>query len=118
MPKPTAVPFVPRPRFSDAATIIMVTVVAMAFCAAGFFFIFYHVSLKYRAALALVLPVPFAETTIIFRGALLGMLALFTKEPEPPVGDDRSPVDVIIPAFNEAEVIEDTLWAIEVAARK
>lgn len=118
MPKPTAVPFIPRPRFSDAATIIIVTVVAMAFCAAGFFFVFYQVSERYRAALALVLPVPFAETTIIIRGALLGILSMVTKNPEPPVGDDRPPVDVIIPAFNEEEVIEDTLWAIEVAARR
>jgi cellulose synthase/poly-beta-1,6-N-acetylglucosamine synthase-like glycosyltransferase len=118
LPKPTAVPFVPRPRFSDNATIIAVTLIAMAICAAGFFFVFYEVSARYRSALALVLPVPFAETTIILRGVLLGILAYLTRQPEPAIGDERPPIDVIIPAYNEEEVIQDTLLAIEVAAAR
>jgi cellulose synthase/poly-beta-1,6-N-acetylglucosamine synthase-like glycosyltransferase len=60
--------------------------------------------------------VPFAEGSFIIRSALLALVNGFTVRPDPPVGDERPPIDVIIPAYNEAEVIVETLQAIEVAA--
>ncbi len=116
LPKPSAVPFAKRPRASDAATLIGVTVAAMAICMAGLLVIFEWANPRYQPALALVLPVPFAEGSFIIRSALLALVNGFTVLPDPPVGDDRPPIDVIIPAYNEAEVIEETLKAIDVAA--
>jgi cellulose synthase/poly-beta-1,6-N-acetylglucosamine synthase-like glycosyltransferase len=116
LPRPSAVPFAKRPRLADALTLIGVTVAAMAICMTGLLVIFQWANPKYRPALALVLPVPFAEGSFIIRTALLALVNGFTVVPEPPVGNDRPPIDVIIPAYNEEEVIEETLKAIDVAA--
>ena len=116
LPKPSAVPFVRRPRLSDAWALIGVTLAAMAICMTGLLVIFHLADPAWRPALALVLPVPFAEGSFIVRSALLALVNGFTIRPEPPVGDERPPIDVIIPAFNEADVIAETLEAIDVAA--
>ncbi len=78
--------------------------------------IFHLANPEWRPALSLVLPVPFAEGSFLIRSALLALVNGFTVRPEPPVGDERPPIDVIIPAYNEAEVIVETLQAIDVAA--
>jgi cellulose synthase/poly-beta-1,6-N-acetylglucosamine synthase-like glycosyltransferase len=116
VPKPSAVPFVTRPRASDAATLIGVTVVAMALCMTGLLVVFNLADPRYQPALALLLPVPFAEGSFIVRTLLLAAVNGITVRPDPPVGDHRPPIDVIIPAYNEAAVIEETLRAIDVAA--
>jgi cellulose synthase/poly-beta-1,6-N-acetylglucosamine synthase-like glycosyltransferase len=116
LPRPSAVPFAKRPRASDAATLIGVTFAAMAICMTGLLFIFNLADPRYQPALALVLPVPFAEGSFIIRSALLALVNGFTVRPDPPVSDRRPPIDVIIPAYNEEEVIEETLKAIDVAA--
>ncbi len=109
LPKPSAVPFVRRPRLSDAWALVGVTVAAMAICMSGLLLIFHLADPAWRPALALVLPVPFAEGSFIVRSALLAVVNGFTIRPDPPVGDERPPIDVIIPAYNEADVIEETL---------
>ncbi len=116
VPKPSAVPFAKRPRASDAATLIGVTFAAMAICMTGLLVVFNLADPRYQPALALVLPVPFAEGSFIIRTALLALVNGFSVRPDPPVTDRRPPIDVIIPAFNEEEVIEGTLRAIDVAA--
>ena len=118
LPRPSTVPFAKRPRLSDAFTLVGVTVAAMAICMAGLLIIFHLANPEWRPALALVLPVPFAEGSFIIRTALLGLVNGLTVLPEPPVGDDRPPIDVIIPAYNEEEVIEATLEAIDKAATR
>ena len=116
LPKPSEVPFVKRPRLSDALTLLGVTVAAMAICMAGLLWIYHVADPALRPALALVLPVPFAEGSFVIRTMLLALVNGFTVRPEPPVGDDRPRIDVIIPAYNEEEVIEPTLRAIDAAA--
>ena len=116
LPKPSAVPFARRPRLSDAVTLVGITVAAMAICMAGLLVIFHLANPAYRPALALVLPVPFAEGSFVLRTALLALVNGLTVRPDPPVGDQRPDIDVIIPAYNEEEVIEETLEAIDVAA--
>jgi cellulose synthase/poly-beta-1,6-N-acetylglucosamine synthase-like glycosyltransferase len=116
LPKPSAVPFVKRPRASDAATLIGVTAAAMAICMAGLLAVFSRADPRYQPALSLLLPVPFAEGSFILRSALLALINGVSVRPEPPVGPDRPAIDVIIPAYNEEEVIVDTLRAIDVAA--
>jgi cellulose synthase/poly-beta-1,6-N-acetylglucosamine synthase-like glycosyltransferase len=116
LPKASTVPFVKRPRLADATVLIGVTLASMAICMTGLLLIFHLANPKYQPVLAILLPVPFAPVALGVRTALLALVNLFTIPPEPPVGDDRPPIDVIIPAFNEAEVIGDTLRAIDVAA--
>ncbi|MGA2835432.1 MAG: glycosyltransferase family 2 protein, partial [Acidimicrobiales bacterium] len=118
LPRPSAVPFAKRPRASDALTLLAVTVAAMAICMVGLLWIFHQANPAYRPALALVLPVPFAEGSFVIRSMLLGVVNGFSVRPDPPVGDDRPPIDVIIPAYNEEEVIEATLEAIDLAAAR
>ncbi len=116
LPRPSAVPFAKRPRLSDATTLIGVTFASLAICMAALLVIYHLADPALRPALALVLPVPFASGSFVVRTALLALVNGFTVRPEPPVSDVRPPIDVIIPAYNEEEVIEDTLRAIDVAA--
>jgi len=116
LPKPSAVPFATRPRLSDALTLVGVTVAAMAICMAGLLWIYHLADPAWRPALALVLPVPFAEGSFLVRTLLLAIVNGVTVRPEPPVGEDRPPIDVIIPAYNEEAVIGPTLEAIDAAA--
>ncbi|MGB7052112.1 MAG: glycosyltransferase family 2 protein [Acidimicrobiales bacterium] len=116
LPRPSAVPFVQRPRLADAWTLGGVTIAGMAICMSGLLLIFHFANPEWRPALSLVLPVPFAEGSFIIRSALLALVNGFTVRPDPPVGDERPPIDVIIPAYNEAVVIVETLQAIDVAA--
>jgi cellulose synthase/poly-beta-1,6-N-acetylglucosamine synthase-like glycosyltransferase len=118
LPGPSAVPFAKRPRASDAATLIGVTVAAMAICMAGLLLIFHLANPALRPALALVLPVPFAEGSFVVRTMLLALVNGATVRPDPPVSDRQPPIDVIIPAYNEEEVIGDTLLAIDTAASR
>ena len=116
MPKPSQVPFVRRPRVNDAATLIGVTVASLAISMAGVLALYHLADPAWRPALALLLPVPFAEGSFMLRTLFLAIINKMTVRPDPPVGDVRPPLDVIIPAYNEEEVIEDTLVAIDVAA--
>ena len=118
LPGPSAVPFAKRPRASDAATLIGVTVAAMAICMAGLLLIFHLANPALRPALALVLPVPFAEGSFVVRTMLLALVNGATVRPDPPVSDAQPPIDVIIPAYNEEEVIGATLEAIDTAAAR
>jgi cellulose synthase/poly-beta-1,6-N-acetylglucosamine synthase-like glycosyltransferase len=116
LPRPSAVPFARRPRAADAWALTGVTVAAMAICMSGLLLVFHLADPALRPVLALVLPVPFAEGSFMVRTALLALVNGFTVRPEPPVGEVRPPIDVIIPAYNEAEVITETLRAIDAAA--
>jgi cellulose synthase/poly-beta-1,6-N-acetylglucosamine synthase-like glycosyltransferase len=118
LPGRTAVPFAKRPRASDAATLIGVTVAAMAICMAGLLLIFHLANPALRPALSLVLPVPFAEGSFVIRSMLLALVNGVTVRPDPPVAPVQPPIDVIIPAYNEEEVIVDTLLAIDTAASR
>jgi cellulose synthase/poly-beta-1,6-N-acetylglucosamine synthase-like glycosyltransferase len=118
LPKPSAVPFAKRPRMSDALTLLGVTVAAMAICMAALLWIYHAADPAYRPALGLLLPVPFAEGSFIVRSMLLSVVNGFSVRPDPPVGDYQPPIDVIIPAYNEEEVIAPTLDAIDVAASR
>jgi cellulose synthase/poly-beta-1,6-N-acetylglucosamine synthase-like glycosyltransferase len=118
LPGPSAVPFAKRPRASDAATLIGVTVAAMAICMAGLLLIFHLANPALRPALSLVLPVPFAEGSFVIRSMLLALVNGVTVRPDPPVAAVQPPIDVIIPAYNEEEVIVDTLLAIDTAASR
>ena len=118
LPGPSAVPFAKRPRASDAATLIGVTIAAMAICMAGLLLIFHLANPALRPALALVLPVPFAEGSFVVRTMLLALVNGATVRPDPPVSEVQPPIDVIIPAYNEEEVIGDTLLTIDTAASR
>ncbi len=118
LPSPSAVPFAPRPRVSDATTLIGVTVAAMAICMAGLLLIYHFADPEWRPALALVLPVPFAEGSFVVRTLLLALVNGITVRPDPPVPEVQPPIDVIIPAYNEEEVLAETLVAIDVAAAR
>ena len=70
---------------------------------------------QFRPVLGLIAPLPFAFLVAIVRSGLLaGMGLIFLRQP--PIGDERPPIDVIIPAYNEAAVIVDTLKSIDAAA--
>lgn len=116
LPRPSAVPFVKRPRLNDALTIIGLTFASVAICTAGLVVIYQLADPAWRPALALVAPVPFAEGSSILRTTFLAVMDWLTAPKPPPVGQERPPIDVIVPAYNEAEVIVETLEAIDVAA--
>ena len=116
LPRPSTIPFARRPRLSDAITLIILTVAAMAICGAMVLIIYEAASPQLKPLLPILLPVPFAETVFVLRAMMLGVLTMVTARQEPPVGDEAVPVDVIIPAWNEEEVIVDTLQAIDGAA--
>ena len=68
-----------------------------------------------RPLIGLLAPLPFAFFTAMVRTGLLAVMGLlFIRRPE--IGDARPPIDVIIPAYNEEEVIVDTLNSIDAAA--
>jgi cellulose synthase/poly-beta-1,6-N-acetylglucosamine synthase-like glycosyltransferase len=116
LPRPTTLPFVPRPRFNDAATLVACTVAAMAISMVGILVIYRAADPSWHAALGVLLPLPFAESALFIRTGLLALVNLATVQPDPPVGDFRPAIDVIIPAYNEEEVIVETLKAIDAAA--
>lgn len=116
LPKPSAVPFAPRYRAGDAATLLGCTVAGIAAGAIVTLVIYHASSPAYHPFLAVIAPVPFAYVAIIVRSILLWVVTLLVSPPDPEVGDDRPLIDVIIPAYNEAEIIVDTLVAIDVAA--
>lgn len=115
LPKPSSLPFVPRPRLNDALTIFGLTAASVAICCAGVLFVYHYANPDWRPALALIIPVPFAEGASILRTLLLAVMDWLTAPKPPPVGE-HPPIDVIIPAYNEEEVIVDTLLAIDAAA--
>jgi cellulose synthase/poly-beta-1,6-N-acetylglucosamine synthase-like glycosyltransferase len=115
-PRPSLVPFVNRPRFGDAATLIGLTAIAAAICTIGVLIIYHLADAHLKSILPVLLPVPFAEGTVVIRTAMLAALAFMTAPSEPPPGDVRVPIDVIIPAYNEEETIVPTLEAVDAAA--
>lgn len=116
LPRPSTIPFARRPRLGDALTLTVLTAAAMAICGAGVLLVYEVASPQLKPLLPILLPVPFAETVFVLRAVLLGVLTLLMGQQEPPVGDEAVPIDVIIPAWNEEEVIVDTLQAIDGAA--
>jgi cellulose synthase/poly-beta-1,6-N-acetylglucosamine synthase-like glycosyltransferase len=116
LPRPSAVPFVPRPRASDALTLIFVTLVSMLLSLIGVLYLYHVSNPEVKPLLPILLPVPFAEVTTVTRTLLLVALIKLTKSPEPPPGEVRIPIDVIIPAYNEEAVIVPTLLAVDAAA--
>lgn len=115
MPRPTEVPFVPRPRFADAATLLAVTGAALAVCATAALLVYRAADPHLRGVLPILLPLAFTEALIFSRTLLLTLIARVTASPEPPIGH-TVPIDVIIPAWNEEECIVETLHAIDSAA--
>jgi cellulose synthase/poly-beta-1,6-N-acetylglucosamine synthase-like glycosyltransferase len=115
-PRPCRVPFVARPRVGDNLTLIILTAVSVAICTVGVLIIYHLSDAHLKPILPVLLPVPFAEGTIIIRSLLLAALAWIATPREPPAGDVRVPIDVIIPAYNEEAVIVPTLEAVDAAA--
>ncbi|MGH9081016.1 MAG: glycosyltransferase [Acidimicrobiales bacterium] len=115
MPRHTEVPFVSRPRFTDAVTLIAVTGAALSLSATAVLVLYRTADTQLRGALPILVPLIFVEGFIIVRTLLLSIIARLTSGPEPPIGASV-PIDVIIPAWNEEECIVDTLRAIDAAA--
>lgn len=115
LPRPSTIPFVRRPRLNDAVVLIAITVCSMAICAALLVLAYHALSPQWKPALALIAPVPFAEVSSAIRSMLLGVMGWLTTPKAPPV-DEQPPIDIIIPAYNEEEVIVETLEAIDKAA--
>ena len=116
LPRPTAVPFQPRRRSTDALTLFFLTVGPMAVAFAGVLLVYQLANPQLKVLLPLLLPVPFAQLTVAMRTGLLAILGKFITPPEPPPGEVREPIDVIIPAFNEEKNIVDTLSSVDAAA--
>lgn len=117
-PRPSLVPFAHRPRLADALTLIAVTLASMAVMTAAVLYLYHLADPDLKPLLPVLLPVPFAEGTIVLRTLALALLVRGTAPPEPPVADVRAPIDVIIPAYNEEEMIVETLRAVDAAARR
>lgn len=116
LPKPSSIEFYPRPRAADAVTLILVTFAGSAVCAAGTLWLYRWGPPGLQPLLVVLLPIPFAEGAFLTRSVILLGLAWLTKGHEPPVGEVQPPVQIIIPAYNEEEVIVETLQAIDLAA--
>jgi cellulose synthase/poly-beta-1,6-N-acetylglucosamine synthase-like glycosyltransferase len=116
LPRPSALSFVPRPRLQDNLTLILLTVVAAAICSVSVLFIYHLSDPHLKPLLPVLLPVPFAEGTIVLRTLGLAAMGWLASPKEPPAGDVRIPIDVIIPAYNEESVIVPTLQAVDAAA--
>jgi cellulose synthase/poly-beta-1,6-N-acetylglucosamine synthase-like glycosyltransferase len=116
LPRPSAVPFVSRPWANDTFTLVGVTLAAMATCAAGLALVYHLADPGLRDLLPLVSPLPLAEGTIVLSALMLAFLAKLTAPRRPPAAAHQPPLDVIIPAYNEEDVIVETLRAIDVAA--
>lgn len=116
LPRPSSVPFVPRPRLNDAVVLIGCTVAGITVAATGFLLLYQAANPAYRSVFALLAPIPFGYLTTIIRSFFLWLVAKLTEPGEPDVGDERPPIDVILPAYNEEAVIATTLQAIDLAA--
>jgi cellulose synthase/poly-beta-1,6-N-acetylglucosamine synthase-like glycosyltransferase len=116
LPKPTEVPFAPRRRLNDAATLIGCSLVGIAVSAVVTLVVYRSQNPKYFVLFAVVAPLPFAYLAYIVRSLLLWVVGSVSSEPEPEVGDDRPLIELIIPAYNEEKIILETLVAIDVAA--
>ena len=115
LPKPTAVPRRNNSRLENALILIGSTVVGMC-VSLVFVAVLYEASdPQFRPVIGLLAPLPFAFFTAMVRTGLLALMGLlFIRRPE--IGDERPAIDVIIPAYNEEEVIVDTLTSIDAAA--
>ncbi|MBV8958597.1 MAG: glycosyltransferase [Actinobacteria bacterium] len=118
LPKPSAVPFIARPRLGDALLLVGVTLAAVAISASALFYVYHLADPGLRAVLPILAPIPFGYTATVIRGAMLGLISITSSPPAPSLGEDRPPIDVIIPAYNEEEVIVETLQAIDRAAAR
>jgi cellulose synthase/poly-beta-1,6-N-acetylglucosamine synthase-like glycosyltransferase len=116
LPKPTALPLQPRTGLPGTA-LLAITLVAMCLSATLLVLAYHASTADLRPVLAVVAPFPFSVGTYAARVALLGVVALLFLR-EPAVGGARPPLDVIIPAYNEQDVVEDTLLAIDAAAAR
>ncbi len=115
LPRPTEVPFVPRSRFADAATLVAVTGTALAVCATAVFLVYRAANPHLRGLLPILLPLTFTEALVFSRTLLLTLIARITASKELAIGHPV-PIDVIIPAWNEEECVVETLHAIDAAA--
>jgi cellulose synthase/poly-beta-1,6-N-acetylglucosamine synthase-like glycosyltransferase len=118
LPRPSLVPFVPRPRLGDAITLIVLTGVAIAISLVGVVLLYRLADPHLKPLFNVLLPVPFAEGVIVIRTLLLAALAWIATPKEPLPGHVRAPIDVIIPAYNEEAVIVPTLMAVDAAAER
>ena len=115
LPKPTELPMCHRTGRWDTVALLAVTAVGMCVSVAVLVLTYRTIAPDQRPVLALIAPLPFSVLTYVARSALLGVAGLlFLRHPE--VGDARPPIDVIIPAYNEEDVVLDTLQSIDAAA--
>jgi cellulose synthase/poly-beta-1,6-N-acetylglucosamine synthase-like glycosyltransferase len=117
LPKPTAVPRGSRSRLEDSIVLVGTTVVGMCVSLALLAVLYEASDPQLRPLIALVAPLPFSFLTTMVRSALLAVMGLIFLR-RPPIGDERPPIDVIIPAYNEEEVIVETLQSIDAAAAR
>ncbi len=116
LPRPTAVPFSRRPRVGTAITLVAITLASMALCGSALALLYRLADPRFRSLLVLLAPIPFGYGAVVVRSAMLLVLAKVVNPAQPPVGSDRPPIEIIIPAYNEEEVIAETLRAIDAAA--
>jgi cellulose synthase/poly-beta-1,6-N-acetylglucosamine synthase-like glycosyltransferase len=117
LPKPTVLSARHRTGRWDTITLVAITMVGMCVSITVLALAYKASAPDVRPFLALIAPFPFSVLTYVARVLLLGLVSLlFLRQPE--VGDARPPIDVIIPAYNEEEVIVDTLQSIDAAAAR
>jgi cellulose synthase/poly-beta-1,6-N-acetylglucosamine synthase-like glycosyltransferase len=115
LPGPTRLPLTHHSRVQDTVLLVATTVVGMCVSLTTLAWA-YHVSdANLRAFLVIFAPVPFSLLTFAVRNGLLGLFTI-GRARRMRVGPERPEIDVIIPAYNEEEVIVGTLASIDAAA--
>jgi cellulose synthase/poly-beta-1,6-N-acetylglucosamine synthase-like glycosyltransferase len=117
LPKPTALVVGKGVRSEDVIVLFGTTAIGMCISLTVLAVVYEAANPQLKSFLAIFAPVPFSYLTIIVRDAFLGVLGLVFLR-TPPVGTDRPEINVIIPAYNEEEVIVDTLRSIDAAAAR
>ncbi len=115
LPRPTLLPLVRHSRVQDTVLLVATTVVGMCVSLITLAWAYQVSSANLRAFLIIFAPVPFSLLTFAVRNSLLGLFTI-GRSRRMRVGPERPVIDVIIPAYNEEEVIVGTLQSIDAAA--
>ena len=99
----------------DTVLLVATTVVGMCVSLITLAWAYQVSSANLRAFLIIFAPVPFSLLTFAVRNSLLGLFTI-GRSCRMRVGPERPVIDVIIPAYNEEEVIVGTLQSIDAAA--